>query len=142
MIITNVAFSDLKSIADMTKENFIDSWSLSMLESSFNSDGFFGFKISDETGVLSVAVFGGVLEERELYFIVTRSDARKKGYAKDLLNHAFTVLKNAGVEKIFLEVREGNKGAINLYTETGFVKISERKNYYGTETAVIMQKEL
>ena len=47
-----------------------------------------------------------------------------------------------GVNKIFLEVREKNAPAISLYIKNGFVKISERKNYYGDENAVVYIKEI
>ena len=43
---------------------------------------------------------------------------------------------------ITLEVRESNAAAISLYSNFGFIKAGERKNYYSdpTENAVIMTK--
>ena len=73
--------------------------------------------------------------------MVTKQSARGKGVAKKLLSLALDNLKDSGINKIFLEVRESNFCAISLYNSLGFVKIAERKNYYGTETAIIMQKE-
>ena len=141
MSIRKIELSDLNSIVEMTAQNFIDSWSFDMLKSSYQSDGFFGL-IDEENGdVLSVCAFGGVLDERELYFVVTKQSARGKGVAKQLLSLALDNLKDSGINKIFLEVRESNFCAISLYNSLGFVKIAERKNYYGTETAIIMQKE-
>ena len=44
---------------------------------------------------------------------------------------------------IFLEVRESNKIAINVYEQFGFIEIDRRKNYYktatGNENAIVMQ---
>jgi ribosomal-protein-alanine N-acetyltransferase len=51
--------------------------------------------------------------------------------------------ENSGLAaKIFLEVRESNSPAIQLYVKKGFDLISRRKNYYpadnGREDALIM----
>ena len=50
--------------------------------------------------------------------------------------------ENLELKKLFLEVRESNEVAINLYIKFGFKKISKRTKYYDDgETAVIMLKE-
>ena len=51
-------------------------------------------------------------------------------------------LSEKGQNNLFLEVKEDNIQAINLYLKLGFKKINERKNYYGSKTAIIMMKEL
>lgn len=41
-----------------------------------------------------------------------------------------------------LEVRQSNENAIRLYSNAGFVKVGERKNYYSepAENAILMTK--
>ena len=53
-----------------------------------------------------------------------------------------SINKLKGVKEVFLEVRRSNLPAINLYKSNGYQKISERKNYYGNEDALIFKKDL
>ena len=55
----------------------------------------------------------------------------------ELLDYA---IQNMNAEKIMLEVRESNTKAINLYNKLGFKQINIRKNYYGNENALIMER--
>jgi ribosomal protein S18 acetylase RimI-like enzyme len=47
---------------------------------------------------------------------------RRKGIARRLLNEAYRWAKRVGVEKITLNVRAGNSGAIALYKQEGFIR--------------------
>ncbi len=142
MIVRKIELHDLDAVAKMTAENFIDSWTFDMIKSSYQTEGFLGLIAEDNGEILSVCSFGGVLDERELYFVVTKKSARGMGIARTLLQKAFDALSADGVKTCFLEVRESNSSAIKLYKSLGFVNIAERKNYYGMETAIIMQKSL
>ena len=71
------------------------------------------------------------------------SDYRRNGFAKALLGLLEVKLQEKNIEKIFLEVRESNLPAKNLYSTCGYKEISKRKKYYSDgEDAVIMAKEL
>lgn len=142
MIIRKIELHDLDAVVKMTAENFIDSWTFDMIKGSYQTGGFSGLLAEDNGEVLSVCAFGGVLDERELYFVVTKKSARGKGIAKTLLQKGLDALSADGVRTCFLEVRESNATAISLYKSLGFIEVAERKNYYGTETAVIMKKTL
>ncbi len=66
-----------------------------------------------------------------------------KGYGKLLLSKLIEDLKLKGVLEILLEVEHNNFKAINLYLSSGFIEISERKNYYGLNShAKILRLEL
>ena len=52
------------------------------------------------------------------------------------------LLNNTESEKLMLEVRESNSSAIALYTKCGFKEIHRRKNYYGNEDAIIMERSI
>ena len=79
--------------------------------------------------IAAFAVFGLLAGECELLTIATAPNYRRKGLAKALINHALTDLNP---ESIFLEVRESNTQAIELYESLGFNEIGCRKNYYPT----------
>ena len=63
---------------------------------------------------------------------------RKEDF-EELLNHA----AERGAERMLLEVEWANEPALALYRGLGFVVISHRVNYYGTNRdALVMQREL
>ena len=57
-------------------------------------------------------------------------DFKRQGYGTALLDHLIKELKKRNIGEIFLEVRAGNKSAVQFYKKQGFKKISVRKNYY------------
>jgi len=57
-------------------------------------------------------------------------DFKRQGYGTALLNHLIEELKKRNIGEILLEVRAGNKSAIQFYKRQGFEEISVRKNYY------------
>ena len=81
-------------------------------------------------------------EQGELLSICVDSSYRKQGLATKILKDLFFILKHIGVLKIFLEVNKNNTPAINLYKKIDFQFLSERKNYYGKDSAIVMVKEL
>ena len=86
------------------------------------------------------------LQEAHLLNIGIREKFRNKGLGQDLLNQIVLASKEMGSKKISLEVRVSNKTAIELYSKSGFKKLSLKKNYYGLpdgrEDALIMGKRL
>ena len=90
-------------------------------------------------GDSAVAVFSQVLDEAELLLIATHPQHLRQGHAEALLKQTFQKLT---VKTIFLEVRESNQAAKQLYKKLGFLEISTRKAYYQNpiENASILKK--
>ena len=65
---------------------------------------------------------------------------RRQGFGSVLLNAMLCECKNKNINNFFLEVRESNTAAQNLYNIFNFKKIGIRKNYYKNpkEDALIM----
>lgn len=83
-------------------------------------------------------VFAGGAEthaEREILNLAVAPEHRGKGLAKALM---MQVLSRSG--KFFLEVRESNAAARQLYRKLGFIEVARRPNYYQfpNETAIVM----
>ena len=57
-----------------------------------------------------------------------------------LLDYAVKTERGKGLENLFLEVREKNLAARNLYRAYGFRKMGVRKNYYKNpdDNAIVM----
>ena len=57
-------------------------------------------------------------------------DFQRKGHGTALLKHLIEELRKRDIYEILLEVRVGNKSAIQFYKKQGFEEISVRNNYY------------
>ena len=66
----------------------------------------------------------------ELHLIYVASDKRRMNFASRLLGYLEMHIKKFNIEKIFLEVSENNKQAINFYEKNNFVFFKIRHNYY------------
>jgi len=98
-----------------------------------------------ENGVKNIVGYAGVsisYEQGDILSVCVHRDYRKRSIAFVLMDTILEFAKDKGVQDVFLEVEEGNVAAINLYKKLGFNQISERKNYYGEKSALIMQKKL
>lgn len=83
-------------------------------------------------------------ETSDINNIAVKSEFRKKGIGKSLLEGLIDESKSRGIDEMFLEVRSSNIPAISLYKSMGFKEIHIRKNYYSkpTENAIVFQLNL
>jgi ribosomal-protein-alanine N-acetyltransferase len=78
--------------------------------------------------------------EAEVYNLAVREDERRRGIGSMLLTRALTAVEASGMKDIFLEVREGNRPALALYSSLGFEPCGRRPGYYaGGEDALILR---
>jgi len=92
-------------------------------------------------GLVSVAV-----NEAHILNICVSPQAQGKGLGKRMLHKLMQLAAEQQGNSIFLEVRDSNVIAQNLYDQEGFNRIGLRKNYYpaedGREDALVFAKEL
>ena len=83
-----------------------------------------------------------IVGELQILNIATAPGFRRQGIGGKLLEHAFTVCREHGLEQALLEVRAGNSAAIALYQRRGFVADVVRKGYYRDgEDALLMVRD-
>ena len=70
-----------------------------------------------------------VMDEAELLLLAVVPAARRTGIATALLRAVEADGRDSGVRQLHLEVRAGNE-AVRLYSQAGFAKVGERRNYY------------
>jgi len=70
-----------------------------------------------------------VADEASLLHIVVDKGSQSQGFGKKLLEYWLNELPEK-VTKVWLEVRESNVVAQNLYTKEGFKQKGVRKSYY------------
>jgi ribosomal-protein-alanine N-acetyltransferase len=90
------------------------------------------------------AILWKVLDEGELANIAVRKDLRGCGIGSGILNRILEVAEDSGVRSLYLEVRESNGLAREMYARRGFHEIGVRKGYYEVprEDARVLKKSL
>lgn len=68
--------------------------------------------------------------EAELLLIGVPPIDRGRGFGAALMTAVKADARAAGVEAVFLEVRDGNAAALALYRQGGFVAVGRRRDYY------------
>ena len=137
-MIKRLDLTHVDKILDLEKE-YKDGFKRKVLISSFNNPNFFVFGIYDNLSLIGTVSFSYQFEQGDIESVFVLKEYRKKGVASSLLSFSIDYLKDKVVNKIFLEVREGNIPAISLYKKFGFKSIKIRERYYSDgENAVIM----
>lgn len=81
-----------------------------------------------------------VLDEGEIGNLCVKGMYRRNKIGSMLLETLISDFKSKGVATLFLEVKNGNDGAISLYEKFGFTKYGERKDYYGSGKDALLYK--
>ena len=135
---------DVLVVAEIEKECFSKPWSEKAIKAAINDDlsHFIVAKIGNE-----VVGYGGmysVMGEGYIYNIAVKRKYRKFGIGTNIVNELVNYSKIKSLNFLSLEVRKSNTPAINLYSNCGFEKVGNRKNFYTNplEDAIIMTKFL
>lgn len=139
MIVRKSIPSDLEQIYSIEVQAFPTSaWTVDMISSelieSFDRQTWVAVETENIIGYCMVR-FGP--DELHLINMAVKSNYQKRGVASLLINH---FLKDISPKtSVFLEVKQSNFPAINLYNKHNFVEIGIRKKYYSDgENAIVM----
>jgi ribosomal-protein-alanine N-acetyltransferase len=90
--------------------------------------------------VVGMVVGWLLVDEMHIATIATHPDYRRQGIASKLLLHTLLNSMDEGARTSFLEVREGNLAAQQMYLKFGYEKTGRRKRYYrdNDEDAILM----
>ena len=143
MKIVKLCKADSEKIATIFEKSFSDGWSEKMIKDGFDGGLLNAFGIENEGEFVGVITFSLGLDSVDIEDVAVLPNYRRHGFAKMLIETVIADVKEKGIDKILLEVRKSNDGAIKLYQGQGFNKISERKKYYQNgEDAIVMLKEI
>lgn len=94
--------------------------------------------------VLGYIVCWLVAREVHLQNLAAHPQFKKRGIASALLEHVLSYYRQLGAENIYLEVREHNLAAKELYRKFHFIPVGLRKSYYSDtgEDAIIMERPI
>ena len=95
---------------------------------------------------VSQAFLSFTLDEAHILNISVDPCLQGQGFGTQMLKHLVKDAQDLGARQIFLEVRESNAAAIQMYNSAGFNELSRRHNYYpkanGREDALVFGLQL
>ncbi len=144
--------TDLPDVLEIERKAYEFPWSQKGFENALDQGLNFVFENSQQQ-IVGYGCFMTVLDEATLMNLCVSPEFQGQGVAKNALAQLLDRLQD-NYSFVYLEVRESNRPARNLYNLFGFVEDGIRKNYYpariekdgvksdGREDAVLMSKAL
>ncbi len=97
-------------------------------------------------GIIGYGVLSAAASEAHVLNVCIAPEHQGHGHGRHLLRRLVDIARWHMADRVFLEVRPSNPGAIALYDSEGFNEIGRRPNYYpatkGREDAIVMAMEL
>jgi len=141
-IILDFNSNNINDILNIEKTSLFSNWNKQMfLDVLLNKNQYFKIILYDNK-IVGYIIYSIILDEAEILNVVVDKNFRGLSFGKQLLEYAISDMKNKKVTKIFLEVASKNNIAINLYKKFNFVQYNIRKNYYKTDDAILMNKNI
>ena len=136
--------SDVPEVARIETTAFSTPWSVGTFRSLLDRSGVELWVAEWEDQLAAYAILWKVLDEGELANIAVRRDLQGRGIGSGLLSRMLEVAEDSGVRSLYLEVRESNGRAREMYARRGFHEIGVRKSYYEgpREDARVLKKSL
>ncbi len=130
--------SDAREIAEIEKSTFSLPWSersLAALSCAPNAIA----RVAESGGrVVGYYSLYRSFDEGDVNNIAVTEDMRRQGIGNALMRDMLEQCGQAGIDRIFLEVRASNKAARALYEKFSFKQYSLRKKYYDGEEDAVM----
>ena len=132
---TSISFNkltpvEIPSVLSIEEQNSDDPWSQFQFTTSIKNRKNFCYCLSLNGKTIGYLIAMLVVDTADILNIGIDPDFKRKGHGTALLNHLIEELRKRNIGEILLEVRAGNKPAIQFYKKQGFKEISVRKNYY------------
>lgn len=131
---------EIEEIARIEAKVFSDAWShKNILETYQQAQAVVAVAVKEKM-VIGYCILYIALDEGEIARIAIEPEWRKQGVGQGLLNYICDYCKQHGVERLLLDVREGNGSARRFYEKYGFEVDGIRKSFYENpkENAVLM----
>ena len=140
-----MTFADISAILEIEQAVYTHPWT----EGIFNDCIRVGYNCWVYTEQNELQAYGLVsiaVNEAHILNLCVAPSAQGQGLGKRMLYKLIQLAEERLADSIFLEVRESNEIAQNLYEQEGFNRIGLRKDYYpgeeGREDALVFAKAL
>jgi ribosomal-protein-alanine N-acetyltransferase len=139
--ITKMTIADLDLVLDIERRSFPDPWTREMFLAEMKHPFSQSWVVKEVSGKIAGFICFWLIEG-EVHFLDLAVDIpyRRQGIGELLIRRALVWSLDLGAGKAFLEVRESNRPARELYQKLGFKVVTRRRGYYGKpkEDALVM----
>ena len=132
---TSISFNkltlvEIPLVLSIEEQNSDYPWSQGQFTTSIENSNNICYCLSLNDKTIGYLIAMLALDSADILNIGIEPNFKRQGHGTALLNHLIEELKKRSIGEILLEVRAGNKPAIQFYKKQGFKEISVRKNYY------------
>ncbi|HXF85970.1 MAG TPA: ribosomal protein S18-alanine N-acetyltransferase [Anaerolineales bacterium] len=141
LIIRKMTLDDLPSVIALDKMSFSLPWPERSFRYELTDNPASRCWVAEVDGrIVGMLVAWLLVDEAHIATLATHPDFRRQGIAKRLLAHALHSLRKEGARSSFLEVRESNIAAQEMYRKFGYEVAGRRPHYYkdNGEDAILM----
>lgn len=142
--IRRMTVEDVPAVTQLDRISFTLPWTERSFHFEVTSNPASRCWVAESGGVLAGVVVAWLLvDEVHIATIATHPDFRRQGIAQALLAHVLKLGAEEGAISSFLEVRESNSAAQELYRKFGYEETGRRLRYYkdNGENAILMTLE-
>ena len=121
----------------------ISLWSKKQWANEFKKEGTTIFGLLFTKLVIGICVFQVVLDEAQINYFVVNKKFRKRGFGSYFMSYLIKESEKLNLNKLLLEVSQGNIIAERFYSRFEFSTVGIRKNYYKDGShALLKEKKL
>ena len=136
--------ADLPHVMAIERQNYTFPWDEDIFTDCFKVN--YGCWVLEENNsVLGYCIMTIRVGEAHVLNVSVHPSEQGQGLGRRMMENMIEIAKNEA-DKMFLEVRPSNPGALALYEKLGFNRIGTRKGYYpadnGREDAIMLALEL
>ena len=129
LTVRSILPSDLDAILDVERSAYDFPWSKNIFEKCLDHE-YNSSVLECDDQIVGYIIMLTVLQEAHILNFCIAPDFQRRRYGAFLLRTVIDHASSSGVKQFFIEVRQSNQAAINLYKKEGFQKVGLRKDYY------------
>jgi len=103
-------------------------------------------EVENEPGIIGYSALSAAAGESHLLNICVHKERQGEGFGREILSQSIKTADRLNATILFLEVRQSNKAATQMYHSMGFNQVGIRQDYYpakkGKEDALIFALQL
>ncbi|WP_369583068.1 ribosomal protein S18-alanine N-acetyltransferase [Kingella oralis] len=139
MHIRPATVADIPALASLDQQTNPHPWTANQFQAAHQPPIRTLLIAENDQQIIGYIAWQHIQDEIELHLIATAPSHRQQGIASQLMQQLIATAQQHHA-RIILEVRASNHIAQALYRKHQFTPIATRKNYYGNEDAIIMEK--
>lgn len=141
LFIRKMTLDDLQQVVEIDQISFPLPWPPHSFRYELTDNPASRCWVAESDGRVVAMLIGWLfVDEIHIATLATHPAFRRRGIGKRLLLHALRAAREEGAVRSFLEVRESNEAARQMYLSFGYVEDGRRREYYkdNREDAILM----